>query len=720
MPARGFRLGIDFGTTHTVSTLMGPDGRGQPLMFDGSFLLPSAVFAETDGRLLVGRDAERSARLDPSRFEPNPKRRVDDGTVLLGNREYSIVDLVSAALRRAGDEAARVAGSMPAHVVLTHPANWAASRRSVLVEAARQAGLPPPALVPEPVAAAVYFTGVLQHRVAPGRVLVVYDLGGGTFDTTLLRSGMDGRWEVLAADGQPDLGGIDLDAAIVDHLRATLGQDDDRWGRLVRPDDDFTRKRNRMLWDDVRAAKEQLSRTSSAAVHVPMFDTDVYLTREEFERIARPYLEQTVDLTASTLQRAGVRADQIGGLFLVGGSSRIPLVSTLLHRRIGVAPTVVEQPELVVAQGSLLSVPPPASPAAPLPATPPAAGPPAPQAGMPVSGPPPEQSIPSTSAGPRRRQRRTGLVLTSLLAVVVLLGALIGIKIWQSGNDDPDTLTGDQPSSGADSPTKDAPAGADRQSATINKAVWYGVFKLKFETVTYDKDNSPQLSVSVLVQNLGDDNVSPYTGIPMTYTLAGATSTADASQSGAVQGGQSTRMTFDVHSLDVTGSIANGTFTVGGGDKAQAVVPVGKGNLVAYEPKVVLANKVVRFRNVVVKYKRCELRGGLFDYTGQVAKDHRGLLCLLDVQYTGTSGGGLYFGGLPGAEVQLGLPDGTEIGPRQGPNEALYGNPVHANVWAGFEIDTPVAGSRYELRIVYVLAGEKRTASSVHVTPITL
>src|SRR5262245_7080244 len=331
------RLGIALGTTHTVAALVGADGRSQPLLFDASFLLPSAVFAETDGRLLVGKDAERSARLDPTRFEPNPKRRIDDGSLLLGGRDYPVADLFSAVLRRAGDEAARVAGIMPARSVLTYPAHWAANRQAVLADAAGRAGLPQVTLVPEPIAAAVYFTTVLGRNVPPGAVLLVYDFGGGTFDTTALRRRPDGGWEVLVSDGLDDVGGVDLDAAIVEHIAATLGERDaEKWHALASPVDDVSRRRHRMLWDDVRAAKEQLSRSSSAAVHVPVFDTDVYLTREEFERVARPYIERTVDLTTTTLQRAGVRANQVAGLFLVGGSSRIPLVSTLLHHRLGV------------------------------------------------------------------------------------------------------------------------------------------------------------------------------------------------------------------------------------------------------------------------------------------------------------------------------------------------------------------------------------------------
>src|SRR3982750_421997 len=96
MPAPGFALGVDFGTSNTVAMLRWPDGRARPLLIDGSPLMPSAVYADPNGHLLGGRDAVHSARLDPGRYEPNPKRRIDDQNVLLGERELPVVDLLAA------------------------------------------------------------------------------------------------------------------------------------------------------------------------------------------------------------------------------------------------------------------------------------------------------------------------------------------------------------------------------------------------------------------------------------------------------------------------------------------------------------------------------------------------------------------------------------------------------------------------------------------------
>jgi molecular chaperone DnaK (HSP70) len=349
--AAGPRLGIDFGTSHTVALLAWPDGRVRPLLFDGSPLLPSAVYAQTDGSLLVGRDAVHAARVEPSRFEGSPKRRIDDGTVLLGDRELTVPTLIGAVLGHVNQEATRVAGGPVAELTLTHPAAWGVSRRLALVEGAKLAGLPQPALMPEPVAAAHYFAGVLQKPLTADQGLLVYDFGGGTFDASLVSRAGEG-FDVRAVDGIDDLGGLDLDALIVEHARGQLA-DAAVWARLDNPQTTEDRRHRRMLWDDARIAKEMLSRTPTAALHVPIAAADVTISREQFEDQARSMLEQTVRTTAAVMRWANMDKDKLAGLFLVGGSSRVPLVATLLQRELGLAPTAIEQPELVVAEGSL-------------------------------------------------------------------------------------------------------------------------------------------------------------------------------------------------------------------------------------------------------------------------------------------------------------------------------------------------------------------------------
>ena len=351
-PARP-ALGVDFGTSNTVAVARWPDGRARPILIDGSPLLPSAVYAEPDGQLVVGRDAVHSARIDPGRFEPNPKRRIDDGSVLLGDRELPVVELIAAVLARIAEEWQRAVGPAPTDVTLTCPATWGAARRTLLAEAAERAGWADVRLVAEPVAAASYFAEVLGRDVPIGSVVVVHDFGAGTFDASVVARTAEG-FEVMAVDGRDDIGGLDVDAAIVEHLGA-LFADRPEWQRVTEPGTVADRRAQRQLWDDVRVAKERLSRTQSADLVVPVLNAEVHLTRDELEKLARPVLDQTVQVTGSLLRWADLPEGRLAGVFLVGGASRIPLVATLLHRELGEAPVVIEQPELVVAEGSLLA-----------------------------------------------------------------------------------------------------------------------------------------------------------------------------------------------------------------------------------------------------------------------------------------------------------------------------------------------------------------------------
>jgi len=345
-------LGIDYGTSSTVAMMRWPDGRVRQLLVDGAGTFPSAVYALADGRLLVGRDAERSARLDPAGFEPNPKSRIDEGEVLLGSRTFDVAEVMAATLRRVAEQAARAGGRAPSTVTLTFPAAWQRPRQAVLRAAAERAGMPDVRLVAEPVAAGWYYASTLA-QVPPGRSLLVYDLGAGTFDASLLRATGDG-FEVLAAGGLASFGGLDLDALIVEQVGAALAASDpEAWQRLRAPETVADRRHHRLFWDDARSAKESLSQRSSAGIPVPIVDRDVHLSREAFEQAAAAPLTRTLDEVARLMATAGVTPADLAAVLPVGGGTRMPLVVTMLHRRFGVAPTVVEQPELVVAEGAL-------------------------------------------------------------------------------------------------------------------------------------------------------------------------------------------------------------------------------------------------------------------------------------------------------------------------------------------------------------------------------
>ncbi len=407
----GYRLGIDFGTSSTVAMLGLPDGAVRPLLFDASPLLSSGVFASAGGELFTGVDAERAALGQPAGLEPNPKRRIDDTIVWLGERDWPVVDLIAAVLRRVDAEAVRVTGHPPTSVTLTHPAGWAAPRLAVLRDAAARAGFPAVHPVAEPVAAAGYFVSRLGRDLPVGRCLVVYDLGAGTFDVSVVRR-TDGSFDVVLADGLPDVGGLDLDAAVVGHVRSLTGGADDAWGRLNWPQTADDVQARQALWRGARAAKEQLSRHGTADIRVPLVDTGVHLTREEFEKVARPLLERTTALTVSVLRSAGVPREEIAGIFLVGGGSRVPLAATLLQRTLGIAPTVLDQPELVVAEGSLYA-------ARPAPVPSPVSGPPGP---VPVPGPMPVAVAVPAYAAPAVAQPEAGAPAAAAPDEVVIAG----------------------------------------------------------------------------------------------------------------------------------------------------------------------------------------------------------------------------------------------------------------------------------------------------------
>ena len=347
-------LSVDLGTSNTVAVLSAHGRPPRVVEVDGSATMPSAVFASEDGNLVVGRDAERRARLDPSRFEPNPKRRVDEGTLLLGDTVVPVTDSFAAVLQRVTDETSRqLGGARPDEVRLTHPAQWGPVRRNVLLAGARLAGMGSNlVLVPEPVAAAAHFASFPGQSLAPGKALAVYDLGAGTFDIAVVGATQHG-FTVLAEDGLPDLGGLDVDQALLEHVgRQVSHRDPGRWQRLLRPETTGDRRAQRALREDVKAAKEALSRHPQTEVPMPEPFDDVLVTRAELEALIRPSLLRSVELLAATIRSTGMTPDRLIGIYLVGGSSRIPLVATLIAEHLRVVPTSLDQPETAVALGA--------------------------------------------------------------------------------------------------------------------------------------------------------------------------------------------------------------------------------------------------------------------------------------------------------------------------------------------------------------------------------
>ncbi|MEV7091658.1 type VII secretion-associated protein [Amycolatopsis sp. NPDC051045] len=374
------RVAVDFGTSSTCVVASVNGREPQVVVIDGQPLMSSAVYAAADGTLFVGQEAERQAAVDPSRYEPHPKRRIDEGELLLGDSVLRVTDVVHAVLGRAVAEARRLAGDAEIDLlVLTHPADWGAIRTRLLRQAA--GGLAREvALVPEPVAAAVYHAATfapqdvtndrtVEFSGRPGDALAVLDLGGGTVDVSVVRrlppdTARDragrpqrGGFQVLAARGDPGFGGADIDQALLEHVGSLVSAaDPDAWRELVEGRELVDRRRRRVLRQDVRGAKETLSRHAYTDVPMPPPFADAHVTREDLERLIAAPLGRAVELTVAAIGDAGLRPKQLTAIFLVGGSSRIPMISRLVHERTGVVPTSLDQPETVVARGALRAV----------------------------------------------------------------------------------------------------------------------------------------------------------------------------------------------------------------------------------------------------------------------------------------------------------------------------------------------------------------------------
>ncbi|MCI2417168.1 type VII secretion-associated protein [Saccharopolyspora sp. K220] len=347
-------VSIDFGTSSTCTVVSVGGAEPQVVVIDGQPLVPSAVFAAPDGTLFVGHEAERQAAVDPARFEPHPKRRIDEGELLLGSSVLKVGEVIRAVLQRAVSEARRFAGGAAVDLlVLTHPADWGTVRTAELRQAASGLGKEL-VMVPEPVAAAVFHSA--GHGLPDGGALAVLDLGGGTVDASVVRK-QGSSFQVLATRGEPNFGGADIDQALLDHIGALVsGTDPEAWRKLVEGRDMADRRRRRVLRQDVRGAKETLSRHTYTDVPMPPPFSDAHVTRVDLEAlIARP-LAKAADLVLTTLREGGVTRPQLAGVFLVGGSSRIPLVARLIHESTGVVPTTLDQPETVVARGALRAV----------------------------------------------------------------------------------------------------------------------------------------------------------------------------------------------------------------------------------------------------------------------------------------------------------------------------------------------------------------------------
>lgn len=323
-------LAIDFGTSYTVAAAR-VDGRAPEIIeISGERRMPSVVMVDPDGGMLVGRAADDLSVTNPGSTLRALKNRLGDQTpAILGGRPHQVVTLVAALLREVYEQVVQQMGEPPTEVRLTHPATWNQPRNNRLIEAAAKAGLPQPLLVPEPVAAALSYAA--DVGLAPGESIVVYDLGGGTFDSAVVTAREGGFSVVGRPGGDQHIGGELFDELVVNHIGEML--DPDVWDAIQVGDDPLWRQVGAALRNEARKAKEALSSHPYANLLLPLPAGlwQVRFTREAFSDLVRPYIAETITTLDRCLEEAGVRRKQLAGISLVGGSSRSPIVEEMVR-----------------------------------------------------------------------------------------------------------------------------------------------------------------------------------------------------------------------------------------------------------------------------------------------------------------------------------------------------------------------------------------------------
>lgn len=355
----GYRLGVDIGTTFTAAAVC-RDGRAEMLgLGNRAMQVPSVLFLKDDGEFLVGEAAETRAAAEPERVAREFKRRLGDPVpVLVAGRPFSAEALTARLLSWVVGMAAERQGEPPETVAVAHPANWGRFKTDLLRQAFQLADMPGVVTCTEPVAAAVSYAS--RQPVAEGRVLAVYDLGGGTFDAAVLRLEPDGFAILGVPEGIEHLGGVDFDEAVFRHVLAAANTGP------VDPDDPQVMWGLQRLRRDCVAAKEALSVDTDTVVPVSLAGRHetVRLTRGELEELLRPAVEDTIGTMRRVLRSAEVDREDVSAFVLVGGSSRIPLVSEVLTGAFGRPLALDTHPKHDIARGAALYADPAAVPAA--------------------------------------------------------------------------------------------------------------------------------------------------------------------------------------------------------------------------------------------------------------------------------------------------------------------------------------------------------------------
>lgn len=344
-------IGIDLGTTNSVVAVM--EG-GEPVVVtnqEGSRLTPSVVGFAKNGERLVGQLAKRQAVSNPEKTISSIKRHMgSDYKVKIDDKQYTPQEISAMILQKLKADAEAYLGETVTQAVITVPAYFTDSQRQATKDAGAIAGLDVLRIINEPTAAALAY-GVDKDE--EGKVLV-FDLGGGTFDVSILELG-DGVFEVKATSGNNHLGGDDFDQRIMDWMIAEFKKDT---GIDLSQD----KMADQRLKEAAEKAKIELSGVMSTNINLPFITADatgpkhldLTLTRAKFEELTHDLVEATIEPTRKALADSGLSVGEIDKILLVGGSSRIPAVQEAIKRVLGKEATKNVNPDECVAVGAAI------------------------------------------------------------------------------------------------------------------------------------------------------------------------------------------------------------------------------------------------------------------------------------------------------------------------------------------------------------------------------
>ena len=344
-------IGIDLGTTNSVVAVM--EG-GEPTVItnqEGSRLTPSVVGFSKNGERLVGQLAKRQAVSNPDRTVSSIKRHMGTSyKVEIDSKKYSPEEISAMVLQKLKGDAEKYLGETVTQAVITVPAYFSDSQRQATKDAGKIAGLEVLRIINEPTAAALAY-GIDK---TDDHTVLVYDLGGGTFDVSILEMG-DGVFEVLATNGDTHLGGDDFDQKIVDWLVSEFKKQEG----IDLSSDKMAMQR---LREAAEKAKIELSGVLTTNINLPFITAgadgpkhlDMDLTRAKFEEMTSDLVERTMGPTRQAMADAGLSANDIQKVILVGGSSRIPAVQEAIKKFIGKEPHRGVNPDECVAIGAAI------------------------------------------------------------------------------------------------------------------------------------------------------------------------------------------------------------------------------------------------------------------------------------------------------------------------------------------------------------------------------